>query len=169
MDGERSSPTKCEACQGVGVLSKRNAFEYGENVACRACDGQGWFKSNPASVGERIDAEAVEAWRPPVADAATDDDGNNKGVRLTGCSCELGGVNDDGTRCVSCDGFGIVAITEGDIEGTRPLTHSERIKVSRDLDLLCIEPDDDLDIDDIDDCDPADDEPDFVRDWTDED
>lgn len=51
--------------------------------------------------GERIDADAVEAWRPPVADAATDDD--------------------------------------------------------------------DLDPDDIDDCDPADDEPDFVRDWTDED
>ena len=51
--------------------------------------------------GEKIDAEAVEVWRPPVADAATDDD--------------------------------------------------------------------DLDLNDIDDCDSADDEPDFVRDWVDED
>lgn len=119
--------------------------------------------------GERIDAEAVEAWRPPVADAATDDDGGE--VQYAGCSCELGGVNDDGTRCVECDGFGMVAIVEGDGKTTRPLTDIERTKVSRDLDMFCADDDepDDLDLDDIDDCDPADDEPDFVRDWVDED
>jgi hypothetical protein len=154
--------------------------------------------------GEKIDAEAVEAWRPPVADAATDDDGGE--VQYTGCSCELGGVNDDGTRCVECDGFGMVAIVEGDGKTTRPQTDIERTKVSRDLGIFCddddepdayegsqayrerimemdprhrdqllngrweprVEPDD-LDLDDIDDCDPADDEPDFVRDWVDED
>jgi len=78
--------------------------------------------------GEKIDAEAVEAWRPPVADAATDDDGGEER-----------------------------ALAGGDFSYRRLLS------------LLGDVHDDDLDLDDIDDCDPADDEPDFVRDWVDED